>query len=354
MPELRQNMATKEWVIIATDRAQRPHTFVQPDRGQGLVPAYDADCPFCPGQEELELELLRMPMDLQQPWDLRVVQNKFPALSPTEERTRVFDGVRRSMTGVGHHEVVVETRHHNRGPALQSPSEVRRTLSALQIRGRTLAEDRRVEHVIYFKNHGPRAGSSLIHPHCQIIGLPVVPQQLRVRGEEARRYFDDTGDCVFCRMWQDEAAAEDRVVAESPEFLAFVPYAAYSPFHVWIVPKTHGADFLETPRSKLDELGGILHEVLRRLHIGLNDPDYNYVVRSAPVRVLRAEYLHWYVSVVPRVTRAAGFELGSGMFINTALPEHSAKFLREVELEPPPQGEGPLAHPSAGRVMTGP
>ncbi|MCB9649917.1 MAG: galactose-1-phosphate uridylyltransferase [Deltaproteobacteria bacterium] len=341
MPELRQNMATKEWVILATERARRPEEFVLPGSEREALPPYDPECPFCPGNEEAELETMRMPLNTQQPWSLRVVRNKFPALVPGNERTRVFDGVHRSMSGVGHHEVIVETPRHDTCPALQSVDEVQRTLRAFQVRGRTFLEDPRVEHVIYFKNHGVRAGTSLIHPHAQLIALPVVPHQYRVRGDEARRYFDDFGQCVMCRMLHDELDAALRVVVASEHFVAFVPYAAFSPFHMWIAPRRHGADFLASTRAELDDLGSVLHQVLRKLYFGLNDPDYNYIIRTAPAREVGFEYLHWYLALVPRVNQSAGFELGSGMFINTALPEDSAAFLRATPADGAGSADGP-------------
>jgi UDPglucose--hexose-1-phosphate uridylyltransferase len=328
MPELRQNMATKEWVILASERAQRPEAFVLPRTERAALPPHDPACPFCPGNEELPLETMRMPLNHAQPWQLRVVRNKYPALVPDGARTRVFDGVHRAMSGVGYHEVIVETPRHDASPALQAVEDVQRTLRAFQVRGRTVVQDPRIEHVIYFKNHGARAGTSLIHPHAQLIALPVVPHQSRTRGDEARRYFDDFGQCVMCRMLADELEAADRVIMATEHFVAFIPYAAYSPFHTWILPRRHAASFLETSGPELDDLGRVLHVVLRKLHFGLNDPDYNYVVRSAPAREAGFEYLHWYVALVPRVNQAAGFELGSGMFINTALPEDSAAFLR--------------------------
>lgn len=332
MPQLRQNMATKEWVIIASERAKRPEQFVQAAHSSITErPVYDASCPFCPGNEELELEVLRFPQE--GAWQLRAVQNKYPALQREGERKRVFDGVRREISGVGYHEVLVESPLHNTCPALESPEQLTLMLKAFQQRGWEIAKDRRVQHIIYFKNHGLRAGTSLVHPHTQLIGLPVVPYSVRTRTEEARRYFDDTGNCVFCEMLEHELANGQRIVAQNDKFVAFIPYAAFSPFHLWILPRAHEADFLRVLAEELSALGSLLRTVLRKLYIGLRDPDYNYIIRSVPVRDPGDEYLHWYLSIVPRLNRTAGFEMGSGMFINTALPEESAAFLRAVEVD---------------------
>lgn len=333
MSQIRQNMATKEWVIIATERARRPEEFADWSQRPSVdeLPVHDAQCPFCPGNEEgPDIEVLRVPPD-GEGWELRVVKNKYPALSLGGDRERHFDGVHRWISGVGYHEVVIESRLHNVSPAVDGVEELARTLSAFQARGVAMTQDPRVEHVIYFKNHGPRAGTSLLHPHCQIIGLPVVPYRVRSRIEEARRYFDDTGDCVYCDVLREEMAMGSRVISETTDFVAFIPYAASSPFHSWILPKGHHSSFLTVSDTTILRLAEVLWTVLRKLYLGLNDPDYNFILRSAPVKEWYSDYLHWYVTVVPRVTQSAGFELGSGMFINTALPEESAAFLRSIE-----------------------
>jgi UDPglucose--hexose-1-phosphate uridylyltransferase len=324
--ELRQNIATKEWVIIATERAKRPEGLVQPlseDR-----PTWEADCPFCPGNEELDLEVLRIPEH--GPWQLRVVQNKYPALQLEGERTRRFEDVHRQVSGVGYHEVLVESPLHNTCPALESAEEVSLMLEAFKFRGKEIAQDLRIEQIIYFKNHGERAGTSLDHPHTQLVGLPIVPYHIRARSEEARRYFDDTGRCVFCHMLFHELQDGQRLIAETEHFIAFVLYAALSPFHMWILPRRHESSFLNTTTHELADLGQLLHLVLRKLYIGLRDPHYNYIIRSAPLHDFGPEYLHWYIAIVPRVTLRAGFELGSGIFINVTLPEADAHFLRSI------------------------
>jgi len=331
MPELRQNLATREWVIIATERARRPEQFVQPPKERVEDrPLWAERCPFCPGNEELDLERLRLPEDGD--WLARVVGNRYPALRQEGDRARRFEGLNCAISGVGYHEVVVESRLHNTCPALESVEELERTLAAFQLRGQVIRGDARVEQLICFKNHGVTAGTSLVHPHTQLLGLPVVPYSIRARSEEARRYFDDQGVCVYCRMREEEERQGSRVVIASEHFTAFVPYAAFSPFHLWIVPRRHSSSFLSTTPEELRGLAVVLRELLRKLYFSLNDPDYNYLIRTAPEHEHGAEYLHWYVAIVPRVAHTAGFELGSGMFINTTLPEESAVFLRSVEV----------------------
>jgi UDPglucose--hexose-1-phosphate uridylyltransferase len=332
MPELRQNMATKQWVIIAAERARRPQQFLETYRPlTEEQPEYDPRCPFCPGNEELEYEVTRVPPG--EEWQVRILLNKYPALQREGERMRSFDGVHRRISGVGHHEVVVESPRHNVCPALADAQHLSTILQTVQSRCCELAQDPRIEHIICFQNHGEHAGTSLLHPHSQLIALPVVPYEVRMRAEEARRYFDDTGTCVFCQMVHDELRAGERIIVENASFVAFILYAASSPFHTWIVPRRHAASFLRASAVELADLGDILRRVLRKLYRGLRDPDYNYIIRTAPLRDPGHEYLHWYLTVVPRVTRAAGFELGSGMFINTMLPEEAAAFLRSISDE---------------------
>lgn len=333
MPEIRQNIATREWVIIATERAKRPEQFVQPDKDRVEDrPAWAENCPFCPGNEEIDLECLRIPVSGD--WQMRVVGNRYPALGIDGELVRTYNGIHRSISGVGYHEVLVESRLHNTCPALEPLEAVELTLQGFLQRGQHFHHDPRIEHVVYFKNHGISAGASLLHPHTQLIALPVVPNMIRLRSEEARRYFDDHGQCVMCCMLDDERREQVRIISETEHFCAFVPYAAFSPFHVWIVPRQHQSSYLSITPPQLHDLSMVLRDVLRRVHFGLNDPDYNYVIRSSPKHEINSDYSHWYLGVVPRLTRTAGFEMSSGMYINTTLPEDSARFLRDLSLPP--------------------
>jgi len=332
MPELRQNMATKEWVIISTERAKRPQAYVQSDE---KILTHERDrhattCPFCPTNEELDLETDRWPHS--EDWQVRALRNRFPALMAHEHLSRTFDGVRRQISGVGHHEIVVEHPHHNTTLALMSETETEAVLEMFYNRGWDIRNDVRIRQIVYFKNHGERAGASLVHPHSQIIGLPVVPNNIRQRTEEARRYFDDTGECVFCVMLNSELEKWERLVAVSDQYVAFILYAAPTPFNIWIIPKRHSVSFMYTTLEERSELAKILVNVLQKLYFGLQDPAYNLVVRSAPVQEMGNDYLHWHLEVVPRLSQTAGFELGSGMYINPTFPEECAAFLRQVKV----------------------
>ena len=331
MPELRQNVATREWVIIATERARRPDQFV--DEQHALTesrPRHVADCPLCPGNEALAGEAT-LEICAAGRWQVRVVRNKYPALVDTVAPERRFEGIERRMGGFGVHEVLIESPLHNVTTALQSEAEVARTLRAFAERGRALARDERIFLTIFFKNHGAGAGTSLEHPHCQMVSLPVIPRHVRQRLQDASAYYDEHGSCAFCDMWRQELSGGVRVVVEGRHCVAFVPYAAFSPFHTWVVPKRHMAAFGGACEEELEDVAAVLRALLRRMYFGLHDPDFNFVVRTAPNHEDRCRSFHWYLSVVPRVARSAGFEVGSGMFINTSLPEDSARFLREVK-----------------------
>ena len=329
MPEFRQNAATGDWVIIATDRAKRPSEFIQgPKEKTEDRPVWRETCPFCPGNEDPTLEVARLPDE--GPWAIRVVNNKYPAVDTTRRPTGGTE-TDRKREGFGYHEVLVECPQHNACPALESGAEVARMLTVFQDRGQTIRRDADIQHLIYFKNHGERAGTSLDHPHTQLIALPLVPFEVETRIENARRSIQASGRCVYCEMWESEAADGSRMLVESEHFAAFIPFAAFSPFHTWIIPKRHHPQFLSATRAELADLGNVLYRVLRKLYLGLGDPAFNYVIRSAPVSNGPWEHFHWYLSIVLRLTRTAGFEMGTGMFINTSLPEESAEFLRAVQ-----------------------
>lgn len=331
MSELRQNVITREWVIITPERAKRPDQFVRDKVAAPPLPMSVPDCPFCVGNEHLTLDESFRIADNEN-WRVRVIANKFPALTGRGERVRKVDGIYRSMSAVGFHEVIVEHRLHNMTAALMTEEEVADILKVYRQRYRTIRKDNRIEAIIIFKNHGEAAGTSIVHPHSQLVATPIVPNQIRHRMDEAIRYFDDTGECVCCKTVQDEINAKERIIFQSKNFVALIPYAALSPFHTWIFPLRHVSSFDETNDAEIKDLAKCLRIVLAKLYYGLNNPDFNYSIRSVPTRDLHTEYFHWYLTIVPRVSRTAGFEIGSGMYVNTALPEESAEFLRKVDV----------------------
>lgn len=330
MTEIRLNLITRDWVIIATDRGKRPHEFIG-ERKQKIVPAYSVTCPFCEGNEHrTPIECLRI--SDRNGWKVRSVPNKFPALSPVGEPVMTVEGIYRSMEAVGFHEVVIEHPRHDLTTALLPVEDVANILLSYRQRYAEIKKDKRIRAIIIFKNHGEKAGTSLEHPHSQIAATPVVPSQMRIRIEEAIRFFDDTGQCLFCRTLRDELTAKERIVVESQHFVAFIPYAALSPFHIWIFPRRHSSFFDDITNEEITDLAFVLRTVLAKLYYGLDNPDYNYSIRSIPTDSFSKDYFHWYLAIIPRLGISAGFELGSGMYINPALPEESAKFLAQVQI----------------------
>jgi UDPglucose--hexose-1-phosphate uridylyltransferase len=332
MAELRQNFFTKEWVIIATERAKRPeelatHRAVQP------VPAFVETCPFCPGNEsKTPPEVMRTPVD-GKPWEVRVIPNKFAALSTEVQPIRSLQHLRRRVAGFGFHEVIIDSPDHARCMTLLDDTHVAKILSIYKQRYNVLSLDPRVHHITIFKNHGLDAGASLQHPHSQLIATPVIPSQVRHRLFEALRHYDDVGECMFCHMVEREVEDQTRVVIKNEHFVAMEVFASATPFATHIFPLRHMASFGEISELEIADLARVLRALLAKIYVGLENPDLNFTVRSGPAEYAGARHFHWYVSVIPRLTRVAGFELGSGMFINTVLPEDAAEFLRKVSIE---------------------
>ncbi|MBI5694977.1 MAG: galactose-1-phosphate uridylyltransferase [Nitrospirae bacterium] len=329
MSEIRKNLITGEYVILAPERAKRPSDFECPVKHEAPPERVD-NCPFCPGNEDKTPPHNYICPD-SGAWTCRCIPNKFSALSSEGDMWRNEEGLKVVMAGVGRHEVVIETPYHNRCLAVLPDEAMKCYMSTCLHRFNAFYADPRVEHVILFKNHGAAAGTSLEHPHSQIVGLPMTPAQVRHRAQDACDYFDDKGSCLVCRTIEEEASDGRRVIMETDNFLAFIPYAALSPFHTWIFPKRHMPCFTAITGTELDELAVVLKTVLWKVYKGLCNPDYNYVIRSGAPSDCNADHLHWYVAIVPRVTKAAGFELGTGMYINPSIPEASAEFLRDVK-----------------------
>ncbi|MDR3405739.1 MAG: galactose-1-phosphate uridylyltransferase [Chthoniobacter sp.] len=331
MSEIRQNLLTGECVVIAPERAKRGTNLARAKAMVAAVPAYDAACPFCAGNEAVTGPETYRAMGEDGRWAVRSCVNKYSVLSPEGEVGEMegFAQARAAVNGVGLHEVVVESPRHDAAMAMLPVAQVRRIVEAYAARFRAFYADVRVRHVIIFKNHGAEAGASQQHPHSQIVGIPIVPGQVVERLAQARQFFAETGRCLACSMIAEERAEGSRVVAENAAFIAFIPYAALSPYHLWIFPKVHAACFSEVPVEMEGALAELLHTILAKIYGLLGNPPFNLVVRSLGPRDKDAAYFHWYIAIVPRVNQAAGFELGTGMYINPMRPEAAAQALRE-------------------------
>jgi UDPglucose--hexose-1-phosphate uridylyltransferase len=333
LSEIRQDPTTKNWVIIASERAKRPHDFArQEDKPEPH--AFEPHCPFCPGNETMTpSEVLKYEDSKSQGWRVRAFANRFPALTPRLGAiSRKDEGFFFCMDGIGVHEVIVETPLHNQQLALMDTSEICNVLLAYQERYKTLIQLPFVKSVIIFKNHGPMAGTSLEHPHSQLVATPVVPRHFRIRYEVATRYYDDTGRSLYSDLVNHERKTGKRLVIENGYFVAFHPFASHRPFETWIVPKAPRASFKDISLESLRSLANILRLILLKLHRGLNNPDYNYVIDSAPAGDENNNYYLWHIRIIPRIVEVAGFEIGSGIYINPVKPEETARFMRELEV----------------------
>lgn len=332
MPEFRQNLATKEWVIIAPGRVKRPLDLVEPGKKHDTFPSHDKHCPFCPGNEEQTPEAVYRSPERGN-WKLRVVPNKFAALQSDLATTRSRVGSFLVAKGYGIAEVVIETPKHNNDLPFMQISEIREVLAAYRQRYLAIARMENINMITIFRNHGLRAGTSLAHPHSQIIATPIVPPHVRHPIQEAMQHFDRWGTCVYCDIIEEERRQKERLIVDSDNFVAFCPFAARMPYETVIFPRRHMPGFASISDEEIDELGLTLRTVLLKIFNGLENPDYNYVIRSAPIGDEDVRYLHWQIEIIPKVSTPAGFEIGSGIYINTVAPEDSARSLREVGTE---------------------
>ncbi len=264
-------------------------------------------------------------------WIVRVVPNRYPALRIEGTPDKRAEGLYDMMRGIGAHEVVIESPEHDGDPARYSPGQMAGVIRAYRDRTTDLLRDTRFRYVLVFKNHGAAAGATLTHPHSQIIALPVVPARLEAELAGAMRYFEYRGRCVYCDILSQEVSDGRRLVTQNAEFIALAPFASRFPFEVLVLPRRHDAFFWTLAKHQVEALAEILQDVLRRYRLALRDPPYNYVIHTAPPGHPSPEVYHWQVEVMPKLTDVAGFEWGSGFFINPTPPEEAARALRDLE-----------------------
>jgi len=336
MPELRKDPVVGRWVIISTERSRRPTNF-----GPAIPSQTGSFCPFCPGSEDkTPPEVYAARANGGPPnsggWSVRVVPNKFPALQIEGSLDRRGEGLYDKMSGVGAHEVVIECPDHGQDLADLPVEHIHSVLSAYRERIMDLHKDKRLRYVLIFKNHGAQAGATLEHTHTQLIATPIIPKSIQEELEGARRYHELKERCVFCDIIAQETAENNgrRVVSMTESFMAIAPFAPRFPFETWILPRRHDASYqhVESP-NEYAELAGILKSTLMRLNRALDRPPFNFVIHTAPVSDRNLDYYHWHIEIMPKLTNVAGFEIGSGFYINPTPPEDAAQFLREIQLD---------------------
>ncbi|MEP0767359.1 MAG: galactose-1-phosphate uridylyltransferase [Fimbriimonadia bacterium] len=338
LPELRRDPATREWVIISPKREGRPKGFRIPD-GDEPLEEFDPECPFCPGNETMTPpEVLAYRSSDSQPdspgWWVRVVPNKFPVISPDGDLDTKGFGMYDLMHGVGAHEVMIETPKHNLQIATMPLQQLAEVLWAFRDRCLDLSQDTRVRYTMLFRNRGQIAGATLAHPHSQLVALPMIPHDLKQKIAGVAAYYDFHERCLYCDMIRQETNFGERLICGNEEFIAFCPYAPKYPYEIVIMPRGHRRSFVEETRHTIEPMARIVREVMQRLDSALNSPPFNFTFHSAPVNVEKDPLFHWHLSVLPRLTIAAGFEMGTGIYINTVRPEDAARILREEPIEP--------------------
>ena len=333
MPELRKDPVVGRWVIISTERSRRPGHYT-PEASNGA----QAFSPFTEGREDMtppEVYAERPNGSKRDTagWLVRVVPNKFPALEIEGTLDRRGEGLYDKMNGIGAHEVVIETPDPGLQFADLPPEQIRRVLVAWRERMLDLKRDTRFRYVLVFKNHGAGAGATLEHSHSQIIATPIIPKMVQEELDGARRYFELKERPVFSDIIDQETGEGQgrRVILRTGRYIVLAPFAPRFPFETWILPVARRAAFhtLDDP-DEMYELATTLKETLGRLNAALDSPPYNLVLHTAPLAEPDVPYFHWHLEIMPKLTRVAGFEIGSGFYINPTPPEDAAQFLRDV------------------------
>lgn len=340
MPELRKDPIIGRWVIIATERAKRPDQFgAQPTGPQ------ERPCPFCEGQESHTPEEIYAIRPKLSPangpgWNLRVVPSIAPFLRIEGNLDRRAKGLYDLMNGIGAHEVIIETNQHTENMADLSEEQISDVINAYITRIVDLEKDPRFKYVLVFKNHGWAAGGGRVrHSRSQLIATPVNPKRVKEELTGSRHYYEHHQRCIFCDLIKQELEEEERIILDVDGFIAMAPFASRFPFEAWILPKRHSCDFTKLNAQDQQDLAKIIKTLLTKLKVGLHDPPYNYILHTAPFKRPKAGYwksidydYHWHIEIMPRLTRVAGFEWGTGFYICSLPPEEAAKFLRGAEV----------------------
>ncbi|MBF0570954.1 MAG: galactose-1-phosphate uridylyltransferase [Candidatus Omnitrophica bacterium] len=322
MSQLRKDPIVGRWTIVATERARRPAAFVDPqstitDRKQ---------CPYCQDTASKRIYESR---------GVKVINSPRPVLNESKPFESHAHGLYDVAHSYGSHEIVVETPEHVANMADLPQEKIKTVMQTYALRMQAHRKNPFIEYVLAYKNYGVAAGSQNIgHSRSQIMAVPVLPMRVKDKTSGAKKYFDCHERCLFCDIVSQELKYKERVVVENEHFVVITPFASRFPFETWILPKNHHCDFADGINGYENDLAAIMKDILLRLKRGLNDPAYNYMIQNSPVKnpLSFKDNYHWHIEVMPRLTRVAGFERGTGFYICPIPPEMTAAFLREVDI----------------------
>lgn len=328
LTELRQDLVTGDWVVIATGRAKRPEEFASKRRVQ-IEEDSNQPCFFChPEESEQEKDNLiyeRSNGD----WSLRVFPNKYPAFTRGRAPKHNEEGPYFSMDGTGYHELIV-TRDHHKQIAQLNVLEVAEIVDSFQDRYLDLMNKKSVNYIEIFHNHGKEAGASINHPHSQLMAIPVISPYVQSELDGAEKYYKNNKHCVYCSMIEWETEHKKRVIFENDDFLAYCPFSSRAAFEVWVLPKKHKPYFERTADKEKLALAEALQISINKIYKALEDPAYNFYIHTAPCDGKDYPHYHWHIEILPRTSIWAGFELSTGIEISTIQPEVAAEYLRKI------------------------
>lgn len=356
MTELRQDYISGQWVIMATERAGRPgsntgkHIYYR--EKTFFEHMQQESCPFCPGNEGMtppallvldeegsEITPAAGRAEAESIWQVRVIPNKYPALTagegqseskkrsgPSNIEKAAGNEFFRKLEGYGVHEVIIENPSHSAHPGVMPLKQMEIVIEAYFQRFTVLTEDNQnLRYIQIFRNHSREAGASLEHPHSQLLALPLVPGAIEFEMERAYRFFIKQATCIYCLMLEEERSQGRRVVAENDFFTAFMPFASLRPFETWILPRHHQTSFLELCKKERKKLAELLGRVLKMLEEVMPGTPYNYYLHTAPGWAGAMRHYHWHLEIIPKLSVRGGFEVGAGININVVLPEEAAE-----------------------------
>lgn len=331
MPQFRKDPITARWVIVNMTNPRGADSFEPEERVRS-----SKTCPFCPGNEAMTppeiVSYGRKPAAKVAGWQVRVVPNKFPAVRIEEKPDKYAFGIYDKIGGFGAHEVILENPEHDKQLPDLTDEQAEMVFRAYRDRWLDLRKDKRFKYILIFKNYGLSAGASLEHPHSQLIALPIVPSRVFGELKGASKYYEYTDRCVFCDMLNQERAEKKLTILEKDNFVAFAPFVSRFPFETWIMPKYHEASFDALSDNQIRELAVLMKNTLARLRKALKDPAYNFMIHSIPMQATDSESYHWHIEIIPHLTQIAGFEWGTGFYVNPTPPELAAENLRQSVL----------------------